>query len=180
MTVTTGQQPDYWAETMHIEPFLKDQTQLRQAYACFPSGVTAVCALVDGEPVGMAASSFTAVSLEPPLVSVCVRNVSTTWRRLRGSPRLGVSVLAEGHDKACRTLALKDGDRFAGVAWETGPGDVVLVSGSTAWLVCSVLEEVPAGDHVIVLMVVHGLQVDSDASPLVFHGSRFHRLADSR
>ncbi|MFD8968214.1 flavin reductase family protein [Streptomyces sp. NPDC059568] len=176
--MTTGQQPTYWIEMIEIDSVPRDEAHLRQAYACFPSGVTAVCALIDGEPVGMAASSFTSVSLDPPLVSVCVRNVSATWRRLRGSSRLGVSVLAEDHDMACRTLSLKDGDRFAGIAWESGPDGVVLVNGSAAWLVCSVREEVPAGDHVIVVMSVHGLQTDFGAAPLVFHGSRFRRLAE--
>ena len=47
--------------------------QLRQAFACFPSGVTAICALVDRTPIGMAASSFTSVSVDPPLVSVCIQ-----------------------------------------------------------------------------------------------------------
>src|SRR3546814_7956938 len=57
--------------------------QLRAAFGCFPSGITAVCALIDGKPVGMAASSFTSVSLDPPLVSVCIQNRSKTWRQLR-------------------------------------------------------------------------------------------------
>jgi flavin reductase (DIM6/NTAB) family NADH-FMN oxidoreductase RutF len=56
-----------------------DQALLRQAFGCFPSGVTAFCGLLDGVAVGMAASSFTWVSLDPALVSVCVANSSTTW-----------------------------------------------------------------------------------------------------
>src|SRR3546814_15819531 len=78
--------------------------QLRAAFGCFPSGITAVCALIDGKPVGMAASSFTSVSLDPPLVSVCVPNRSTPWRQLRSVLRMGVSVLAGGQGRACRTL----------------------------------------------------------------------------
>ena len=69
---------------------------LRASFACFPSGVAAVCALIDGEPVGMVMSSFTSVSLDPPLVSVCVDLNSSTWPRLRSAPWLGVSILGEG------------------------------------------------------------------------------------
>ena len=58
-----------------------DGTELRRAFGCFPSGVTAVCAIIDGEPVGMAASSFTSVSIDPPLASICVQKSSTTWPR---------------------------------------------------------------------------------------------------
>jgi hypothetical protein len=53
--------------------------RLRRVFSAFPSGVTAVSALIDGRPVGIAASSFTSVSLDPPLVSVCIAHSSTTW-----------------------------------------------------------------------------------------------------
>jgi flavin reductase (DIM6/NTAB) family NADH-FMN oxidoreductase RutF len=53
---------------IEIDPTAVDPARLRQAYGCFPSGVTAVCALLDGLPVGLAASSFTSVSVHPPLV----------------------------------------------------------------------------------------------------------------
>ena len=113
--------------------------QLRRAFGCFPSGVTAVCALVDGKPVGMAASSFTSVSVSPPLVSVCIQNTSSTWPKLRDRPRLGLSVLAEGHDAACARLASKDGDRFAGVGWVAGPDASVFIHDSSAWLDCTLV-----------------------------------------
>ena len=93
-----------------------DGTELRRAFGCFPSGVTAVCAIIDGEPVGMAASSFTSVSIDPPLASICVQNSSTTWPRLRNQPRLGLSVLAEDHTDAAISLSRKVGGRFAGVS----------------------------------------------------------------
>ncbi|GAA2897887.1 flavin reductase family protein [Pseudonocardia halophobica] len=159
-----------------LEPVGRDPGALRRTFACFPSGVVAVSALIDGVPVGMAASSFTSVSVDPPLVSVCVQDTSETWPRLRDRPRLGVSVLAEGHDETCRSLSRKHGDRFAGVDWEqTGHGAVV-VHGSTAWLDCSVHAEVPAGDHGIVLLEIHGMKDSPDVPPLVFHGSRFRKL----
>ena len=162
---------------IEIEAVGSDPAQLRRAFGCFPSGVTAVCAMIDGEPVGMAASSFTSVSVAPPLVSVCVQDVSATWPRLRARPRLGLSVLAEGHDEICLSLSRKSGDRFAGVEWEATAEGGVLVHGSPAWLDCSLHEEVPAGDHAIALLRIHGLLVRPDTAPLVFHGSRFRRLA---
>lgn len=162
---------------IEIEALAADPQALRQAYGCFPSGVTAVCAQIDGVPVGMAASSFTSVSMDPPLVSVCVQDSSTTWPKLRDRPRLGLSVLAEGHGAACLSLSSKHGDRFAGVAWEATADDAVFVHGSTVWLDCSVECEVPAGDHAIALLRIHGLRAEPDTAPLVFHGSRFRTLA---
>ena len=78
---------------------------LRYAFGHFPSGVIAVAAEVDGSRVGLAASTFVPVSLDPPLVSFCVQNTSETWPRLEKLPALGISLLHEGHDSAARTLA---------------------------------------------------------------------------
>lgn len=160
-----------------FEPMTGDSGLLRRAFGCFPSGVTAVCALIGGEPIGMAASSFTSVSVDPPLVSVCFQTSSSTWPRLRELPRLGISVLAEGHDETCMSLSRKTADRFADIAWDHAPGGSVFVHGATAWLDCSLQAEVPAGDHEVALLEIHGLRADPEAPPLVFHGSRFRRLA---
>ncbi|CAM5665266.1 putative Flavin-dependent monooxygenase, reductase subunit HsaB [Streptomyces afghaniensis 772] len=154
-----------------------DPAELRQAFGCFPSGVTALCALDSGAPVGMAASTFTPVSLEPPLVSVCVQDTSSTWPRLRKQCRLGLSVLAEGQDLICRSLAGRDGNRFSDVDWEAIEDGSVYVHGAGLWLDCSVRSEFPGGDHTIVVLEIHGLKAEPDREPLVFHGSRFRRLA---
>ena len=137
----------------------------------------AVCALVDGHPVGMAASSFTPVSVSSPLVSVCIQNTSATWPKLRRRPRLGLSVLAEGHGTACLRLASRDGDRFAGVGWEAGPDYSVFIHDSSAWLNCSVYDEIRAGDHTIALLEIHGLRAAPRTPPLIFHGSQFRKMA---
>lgn len=162
-----------------MNPISSDPAMLRRVYSCFPTGVTAVCGLVDQDPVGMAVSAFTPVSLEPALVSVCVQNTSTTWPRLRRLHRVGVSVLAETHDATCRTLSLKEGDRFAGVRWAATPTGGIVVQDATACLECSVYSEIPAGDHSVVLLRIHELHAEPHRAPLVFHGSRFHKLAAS-
>lgn len=154
--------------------------ELRRAFACFPSGVVAVCARVNGVPVGMAASSFTSVSVDPALVSVCIQRTSSTWPLLRDRPRLGLSILAEDHDLACRQLASKDGDRFAGVEWDAGVNESVFIRGSGAWLEVSLFDELPAGDHVIALLEVHGVDSAEHNRPLIFNGSGFHKLHNPR
>ncbi|ANH37617.1 NADH-dependent flavin reductase [Nocardioides dokdonensis FR1436] len=151
--------------------------QLRAAFGCFPSGVTAVCAMVDGEPTGMAASSFTSVSMDPALVSICIQNSSRTWRQLRSLLRLGVSVLASGQDPDCRNLARPAGDRFQDVPWGQNADGSVFIEGAAAWLNCGIHTVVPAGDHAIVLLRVHELWCDAAVEPLVFHGSKFRTLA---
>lgn len=157
-----------------------DATELRRVFGAFPSGVTAVAALVDGVPAGLAASSFTSVSLDPPLVSVCVAHNSTTWPLLRDRARLGVSVLGAHQERACRQLAARGTDRFAGLGWHATPGGAVLIDDASAWFDCTVENHIRAGDHDIVLLRVHELDADHAVAPLVFHTGRFRRLESAR
>jgi flavin reductase (DIM6/NTAB) family NADH-FMN oxidoreductase RutF len=149
---------------------------LRRAFSCFPSGVTALCGLVEGRPVGMAVSSFTSVSLDPPLALVCVAHTSSTWEQLASLDRLGVSVLGSSHDVSCRALSSKDVDRFGSIDWRSTDRGAVVIDGATAWLDCEVEEIHEAGDHKIVLLRIHDLDADLEVDPLVFHGSRFRAL----
>ncbi|MBP0617735.1 flavin reductase family protein [Jiella mangrovi] len=157
----------------------QDPATLRNAFASFPTGVTALCAMIDDTPVGMAAASFTPVSLEPPLVSVCIQNTSSTWPKFSGAARIGVSVLSDCHDRAVKSLSAKEGDRFAGVAWTKGEGGSIFIDGAAAQFDCSVHAVVDAGDHQIVLMHIHTLGVRPEIEPLVFHGSRLRKLVPS-
>lgn len=164
---------------MRITADLMDQTVLRRTFGTFPSGVVALCAVVDGKPQGMVASSFVTVSLDPPLVAFCVQWTSTTWPQLEGLPRIGVSVLGESHDAAARQIASKAGDRFAHLATTTTEDGAVFLDGAGAWLECSVEQTVPAGDHGIVLLRMHALTLHDGVQPLVFSGSAFRRLAET-
>jgi flavin reductase (DIM6/NTAB) family NADH-FMN oxidoreductase RutF len=145
---------------------------LRTVFGSYPTGVVAVCAMVAGERVGMAMSTFVPVSLDPPLVGVCVQRTSRTWPLLRTADRLGISVLAHHHEHAARALAARTGDRFAGIDLETDHGAVHL-AGSTARLVCTVEDEVDAGDHLLAVLRVHAASTTTGTAPLVFHRSVF-------
>lgn len=149
---------------------------LREAFGHFPSGVIAIAAEVDGTRVGLAASTFVPVSLEPPLVSFCVQNSSTTWPRLRDLPVLGISVLGEAHDTAARTLAAKTGDRFAGLETQSSVTGAVFIKGTSVWLESAIEQLIPAGDHTLVLLRVNDITVHPDVAPIVFHRSAFRRL----
>ncbi len=150
-----------------------DATRLREAFGIFPSGVVAVAAEVDGALVGLAASSFTSVSLEPALVSFSVANTSKTWPTLRRAGRLGVTILADHHDDACRRLAGPVAHRFDGLALTTTADGAVTLDEGLARFDCSVYREVEAGDHTIVILRLHAVEHSDTSLPLVFHRSRF-------
>jgi flavin reductase (DIM6/NTAB) family NADH-FMN oxidoreductase RutF len=150
-------------------------SMLRRAFGTFPTGVTALAAVVAGKPVGIAVSSFTSVSLEPAMVLVCVAHASTTWPALSRVPRLGISVLAADQEKACLQLSARTGDRFAGLDWHATDQGAVILDGASAWFDCSVDQKWRAGDHDVVVLAVHDIDVDAKA-PLVFHASRVRAL----
>ncbi|CAB4732037.1 MAG: flavin reductase [Actinobacteria bacterium] len=159
-----------------------DPQRLREAFGAFPSGVVAVAAEVDGRLIGLAASSFTSVSLEPALVSFSVANGSKTWPDLRRATRLGLTVLADHHGGVCRQLAGDVEHRFDGLQVTTTEDGATTLDDGLARFDCSLYREVEAGDHTIVLLELHAVEsvVAAGADgPLVFHRSTFGRLAAS-
>ena len=153
-----------------------DPSALREAFGHFPTGVIAIAAEIGGVRVGLAASTFGPVWLEPPLVSFCVQNTSTTWPRLQEVAYLGISVLGESHDEAARALAAKTGDRFAGLETASSERGAVFVHGTSVWLESAIEQLIPAGDHTIVILRVSDITVHPDVPPIVFHRSTFRRL----
>ncbi|MET9080872.1 flavin reductase family protein [Streptomyces sp. NPDC004237] len=154
-----------------------DGRTLRNAFGKFPTGVVAVCALDGEEPVGMAVSAFMPVSLEPPLLSVCIQKSSTTWPQLRRCGAIGVSVLSREQREHAQRLSSKDGDRFAGIGMLALPSGAVVLEDTHAWFVCEVDASHDAGDHDIVVLRILDLYVEDEADdPMVFFGSRFRGI----
>ena len=155
-----------------------DHDRLREVFGIFPTGVVAVAALVDGAPVGLAASSFTSVSLDPPLVSFSIANRSKTWPDLRRAAHLGVTILADHHSTVARQLAGAVSQRFDRLSITATVDGAVTLDDGLAQFDTTIDSEVPAGDHTIVLLRLHAVQRAgvADPSPLVFHRSRFGRL----
>ncbi|MER7006144.1 flavin reductase family protein [Dactylosporangium sp. NPDC000555] len=155
-----------------------DPARLREVFGIYPSGVVAVAALVDGAPVGLAASSFTSVSLDPPLVSFSIANASKTWPDLRRASHLGVTILAEHHSTVARQLAGAVERRFDGVPVTATADGAVTLDDGLAQFDTTIHDEILAGDHTIVLLHLIAVRRTAltDPSPLVFHRSRFGRV----
>lgn len=153
-----------------------DQRQLRDVFGHYPSGVVAVAGRVDDRYVGIAASSFTSVSLDPPLVSFSIAKESRTWPELSRSTELGISVLADHHDVVCRQLAGPKDQRFDGLDLDVSQGGAVVLQEAVAGLTTRIHAQVEAGDHLIVLLEVLSATAEPSREPLIFHHSGFKRL----
>ncbi|WP_370618475.1 flavin reductase family protein [Mumia sp. Pv 4-285] len=154
-----------------------DPLRLRKAFGVFPTGVVAVAAQVEGELVGLAASSFASVSLDPPLVSINLASSSKTWPQLRRSSHLGLTVLADHHGPLCRQLAGPVDRRFDDLDVTVTEDGAVLVDDGLAKFDTTIYREVEAGDHVLVLLELHAFEHSDVPTPLIFHRSGFVRLA---
>ncbi|MGN9809908.1 flavin reductase family protein [Micromonospora sp. BQ11] len=125
-----------------------------------------------GEPVraGFTATSFTSVSLDPPLVSFCLGVASSSWPVLARAEHVAVHLLAAGQRDAARIFATSGIDRFAAYRdWAPGPFGVPLLHGALAQLLCRVVDRVPAGDHTLVIAEPLALGAGVDGDPLVYH-----------
>lgn len=165
-----------WMHTMREIP-LAEKKHIESAFAQFPSGVAAIAAVVDGAPVGLVATSFTVgVSFEPPQVLFAAQRSSRTWPVLARATRIGVSVLAQGHEQACYQLASRSGDRFAGLDIHTTASGALFLREAVMWLECRTSAIVPSGDHELVLLEVERVHADDEVEPLVYHGRAFRPL----
>ncbi|GAA4262391.1 flavin reductase family protein [Dactylosporangium darangshiense] len=140
------------------------------------AGVVVITA-AGARPAGFTATSFTSVSLDPPLVSFCLDRRSSSWPTLERAEYVGVHVLTEAQEELARRFATSGIDRFAApVAWQPGPHGVPVLSGALAVLVCRVADRVHAGDHAIVLASpIHGEH--SEGAPLLYHDGRYLKAA---
>lgn len=153
---------------------------LRRIAGHFPTGVAVVTARLAGVPCGLTVNSFTTVSLDPPLVLVCIARHARAHPCLAQARRFGVNVLAEDQEDLARLFASLTEDKFAGIAYGLSPGGAPLLEGSHAWLDCEEVARHEGGrtHDIVVGRVTAGAA--GRGRPLAFHASRYARLATSR
>lgn len=143
----------------------------KDALACWASGVAVVTADQDGLLYGLTVSSFTSVSLTPPLVLVCLAETNRMPAMLGGAGRFAISVLAEGQESASDYFARSGREPTRGFTEIDGdwtPAGRPLVAGAMGWLGCDVHALHDGGDHTIVVGRVVEAAARVDARPLVY------------
>lgn len=150
-----------------------DQRALRDAFGRFTTGVTVLTTReACGAPRGFTANSFSSVSLDPPLVLVCVSHEAYSAPAFRAAPHFGINILSAEQRQISNIFASHASDKFERAEWYAGPHDVPLLPGSLATLVCAQHKLVEAGDHVVLIGEVLETQ-SREAQPLGYHRGNY-------
>ncbi len=155
-----------------------DAALFREALGHYPTGVAVVTAVAeDGNPAGMVVGTFSSVSLDPPLIAFFPASNSRSFARLRTARRFCVNVLASDQEPLCRRLATGGAGKFDGVRWRLGPLGSPVLEGAVSWVECTFQDIREAGDHYIVLGLVHELAVERSTLPLLFFQGGYGRFS---
>lgn len=155
-----------------------EQQKLRQCFGTFMTGVTVVTAVdQDGKPIGFTANSFTSVSLDPPLLLVCIDNKSDHLETYSNGSGFMINVLADDQKDISNRFASPIDDRFDGVAWEKSKRGNPMLSGTAGYFDCSTENIIDAGDHKIIIGRVHECDAN-DKHGLGYHRGQYFTLTD--
>ena len=145
------------------------EVKFRTVMGHFATGVTVVASRrPKGEPVGLTVNAFTSVSLEPPLILVCIYRAADAHDPILQAGHFGVSFLGADHEEwAIRFSQDEPGDRFRELPVLDGPLGSPLIEGALAWMECRIHEVHPGGDHSIVVAEVVECEA-GDGDPLLF------------
>lgn len=153
-----------------------DPSTFRAALARFASGITVVTARdADGRDVGMTVSAFSSLSLNPPLILVCIDRGASVGPVFEACTAFAVNVLDEMQEPLSRRFAEKDVDRFEGIACSRGRLGSALLDGALAQLECSVHARYEGGDHTILVGAVESAAM-RDGHPLMYYRGGYRRL----
>ena len=156
-------------------------SDLRNVLGAFATGVTVITSRSGAHAYGMTANAFSSLSLDPPLVLVCVISGTAGAATIERNKAFAVNILGAHQEPISRYFSSKDRPRGAGAFDEiphaTAVTDCPVLSGVAGFLDCRLADSHEAGDHVIFIGEVVAIGVDSEVEPLVFHHGRYRRVA---
>ncbi len=157
----------------------KGADQLRAAMRAWTSGVTVVTALYNGEQHGMTVSSFTSISLAPPMIAISLQTASRTHDVVAKAQAFGVTILAASQQGIAERFANQEvsmEERLGGVETEALVTGAPLIKGGLAFLDCRVRQSVAVGMNTLFLAEVVAVRGDDQDEPLVYHDREYRRL----
>ena len=150
--------------------------RFRHACSRFATGIAVVTAVTQDETAhGLTVNSFTSVSCEPPVASICVDLKCSVLAALAGAKYFGINILSEAQQALSVRFAQTCESRFDGLDWRLSPRSVPILSDVLAVIECRRLSTLEIGDHLVIFGEVESVDY-SFAAPLVYFGSRYRKL----
>jgi flavin reductase (DIM6/NTAB) family NADH-FMN oxidoreductase RutF len=144
----------------------------------WPTGVSIITTIHEGQKFGFTANSVTSVSMSPLLMSCCIKNISTTLEAIKASQKFTINILSEPQADLAKSFSKHDKiDRFEDVKYSTSSNGHIYIENILGHIECTVYEIYPAGDHNIVIGTVQNMQFDDSKKPLLFLNRKFHNTS---
>lgn len=153
-----------------------DEFRFRQVLGHFASGVTVVTTEHAGQLYGMTVSSFASLSLNPPLVLICIDKALPTHDALQEAQHFAINILSKQQEHLSRRFATRELDKFQGVAYTLGQLSAPLLDGTLAVIECRLHASYPGGDHTIFVGEVIDAQV-GEGVPLLYYRRGYYALS---
>src|SRR5512146_531713 len=163
----------------HVNTAAEGADQLRSAMRAWTSGVTIVTAVHEGQSHGMTVSSFTSISLDPPLIVISLQTASRTHDVVARAGTFGVTILAASQQGLSERFASRQasmGERLDGLPIETLVTGAPLIKGGLAYMDCRVMQSIACGMNTLFIAEVLAVRGDDHDAPLVYHDRTYHRL----
>ena len=148
-----------------------EQAEFRRAVGHFASAVTVVTAtLKDGRPAGITVTAFSSLSLEPPLVLICIDKRARLHDHLARDGYFAVNILAEDQETVSRRFTSSEPDPFREIGYAPGASGAPLIHDAVAAIECKILDLLPGGDHTIIVGEVEATKIQEGKPLLYFRG----------
>lgn len=155
-----------------------DPKELRRVMGMFATGVTVLTTRdAQGRPYGLTANAVSSLSLEPPLLLICIDKKAETHPHFLDSKCFVVNILGEHQEAISTKFAKSGGDKFGDLPYATNQNGVPILEGTLAHLECCIVETHEGGDHVIHIGEVHHAE-SRGGTPLLFFQGKYRRVAD--
>ena len=152
-----------------------DKEAFRSALGSFVSGVTVVTTRDDSRPHGLTVSAFSSLSLDPPLVLICIDKKTVSYDALTRSGAFAINILADDQENISRQFASRVPDKFQDIAYYEGANKVPVLEGTVASIECLIVQAYEGGDHTIFIGEVHS-SVTRERRPLSYFRGGYRRL----
>lgn len=164
---------------MTVQPLIQP-LEIRSFASHFATGVAVVTTRsADGAPFGLTMNAVTSLSLNPPLLLICLNNDSSTLRALSESDRFCLHYLASHQQDLSSLFSTKADNKFAELNYSIGALGCPILAGVVAASECEVISKYPGGDHTIVVGTVRSIIVNG-GEPLIYHRGQYFDLTELR